>query len=144
MQQQQRIDQVLASRAEAAEAVKRLELNATAVREAVRELDKQAAVTAARGNAETERHVVGLADLNEQDVVLVLGPGPGIGLQAAGMRSTQVIGIDPSDVMLTSCRRRCAKLIEQGRVQLRRGVAEHTGQAADSVDVVLAVNNAQI
>ncbi len=76
--------------------------------------------------------------------MLVLGPGPGIGLAAAGARSAHVIGIDPSEVMLAACRRRCADLIEQGRVRLIRGVAEQTGQPAGSVDVVLAVNNVHI
>ena len=98
----------------------------------------------ARGNAATELHLVELADLGQDDVVLALGPGPGIGLQAAGARSRHVIGIDPSEVMLQAAGRRCAKLIEQGRVQLVRGLAEDTGQADVSVDVVLAVNSVQI
>lgn len=96
------------------------------------------------GNADTERHLVDLADLDERDVVLVLGPGPGIGLQAAGTRSGHVIGVDPAEVMLAACRRRCTELIEHGRVRLVRGVAEQTGQPGGSVDVVLAVNNVQM
>ena len=98
----------------------------------------------ARGNAATERHLVDVADLRQQDVVLILGPGPGIGLEAAGERSGQVIGIDPSEVMLTSCRRRCAELVRRGTVRLVRGVAEDTGLPAGSVDAVLAVNNVQV
>ncbi len=98
----------------------------------------------ALGNADTERHLVELADLSHGDVVLVLGPGPGIGLQEAGTRSGNVIGIDPSDVMLRASGKRCAELIEQGRIRLVRGVAEDTGQPAASVNVVLAVNSVQI
>ncbi|MCX4625579.1 hypothetical protein [Streptomyces sp. NBC_01443] len=37
----------------------------------------------AHGNAATELHVVALAAPAEQDVVLVVGPGPGVGLRAA-------------------------------------------------------------
>lgn len=74
----------------------------------------------ARGNAGTERHLVELADLEPEDVVLVLGPGPGIGLQAAGVRARRVIGIDPSSVMRDAASRRCAELIDQGRVADRR------------------------
>ncbi|MFD7407642.1 hypothetical protein ACFV7R_34385 [Streptomyces sp. NPDC059866] len=48
------------------------------------------------GNAATERHAVALAAPAEQDVVLVIGPGPGIGLTAAAGRSAHVIGIDRS------------------------------------------------
>ncbi|MGI9064387.1 MAG: class I SAM-dependent methyltransferase [Pseudonocardiaceae bacterium] len=72
----------------------------------------------ARGNADTERQLVDVADLDGQDVVLILGPGPGIGLEAAGTKSAHVIGIDPSEVMLAACRRRCADLIEQGHLRL--------------------------
>lgn len=96
------------------------------------------------GNAATERHLVDVAELRPQDVVLILGPGPGVGLEAAGERSGHVIGIDPSEVMLTSCRRRCAELIRRGTVRLVRGVADDTGRPAGSVDAVLAVNNVQI
>lgn len=98
----------------------------------------------ARGNAATERHVVDVADLGRRDVVLVLGPGPGIGLEAAAGRAGHVVGIDPSEVMLASCRRRCAEQIRRGSVRLAPGSAEHTGQPAESVDVVIAVNNVQI
>lgn len=97
-----------------------------------------------RGNAATEQHMVTLAELAEQDVALVVGPGPGLGLAAAAQFSTQVIGIDPSAVMLNACRRRCAELIEQGRVQLVRATAEHTTQPDRAVDVVISVNNVQI
>lgn len=98
----------------------------------------------ARVHAGTERHLVELADLDSEDVVLVLGPGPGIGLQEAARRSGHVIGIDPSAVMRAAARRRCAELVSQGRVIVADGVAEDTGCPGAAVDVVLAVNNVQI
>jgi ubiquinone/menaquinone biosynthesis C-methylase UbiE len=98
----------------------------------------------ARGNADTERHLVELADLKQDDAVLVLGPGAGVGLQAAAVRSGQVVGVDPSELMLAACRQRCADLISTGRVQLVLGDAENTGQPDASVDVVLSVNNVML
>ncbi|MGH3763793.1 MAG: class I SAM-dependent methyltransferase [Pseudonocardiaceae bacterium] len=98
----------------------------------------------ARGNAGTELHLVDLAVLDPAETVLVLGPGPGIGLRAAGTRAGQVIGVDPSTVMRDTARRRCADLIRQGKVRLTGGDAEHTGLSDSSVDVVLAVNNVQV
>ncbi|RSM73040.1 SAM-dependent methyltransferase [Kibdelosporangium aridum] len=98
----------------------------------------------ARGNAATERHLVSLAGLGEDEVVVVLGHGPGIGLEAAGMKSRHVIGIEPSRTMRDVAARRCKELIGEGRVTVRDGAADRTGQADDSVDVVLAVNNVQI
>jgi ubiquinone/menaquinone biosynthesis C-methylase UbiE len=98
----------------------------------------------ASGNAATERHLVDVADLQPEDWVLVVGPGPGVGLEAAGARAGRVIGIDPSAVMLRTAARRCAGLIRGDRVHLVAGVAEHTEQADASFDVVLAVNNVQL
>lgn len=98
----------------------------------------------ARGNAATEQHMVRLAELQEHEVVLVVGPGPGVGLRDAVQYSAHVIGIDPSPVMLDACRRRCTVLIEQGRVSLVQASAEQTRQPNCSVDVVIAVNNVQI
>ncbi|UQW99490.1 class I SAM-dependent methyltransferase [Streptomyces sp. RerS4] len=98
----------------------------------------------AHGNAATERHVVELAGPTEQEVVLVVGPGPGVGLEAAALRSAHVIGIDPSDVMLAMARRRCASLIDRGRLRLAVATAARTGEADASVDVVISVNNLQL
>jgi ubiquinone/menaquinone biosynthesis C-methylase UbiE len=98
----------------------------------------------ARGNADTERHLVDLADLKQEDRVLVLGPGPGVGLHAAAIRSGHVVGVDPSEMMLAVCRQRCADLIDTGSVQFVLGDAENTGQPDASVDVVLSVNNVML
>jgi ubiquinone/menaquinone biosynthesis C-methylase UbiE len=95
----------------------------------------------ARGNAPVERHVVELADLTPDDTVLVLGPGPDVGLHAAATRSGHVIGVDPSEPMLAACGRRCADLVERGTVELVQGDAANTSQPDNSVDVVLSVNN---
>lgn len=98
----------------------------------------------ARGNAATEQHMVRLAEIQEREVVLVLGPGPGVGLRAAAQCSAHVLGIDPSPVMLDACRRRCTDLIERGRLQLVQASAEQTRQPDRSVHVVLTVNNVQL
>jgi len=104
-------------------------------------LGRLGGVLMAHGNAETERRLVQLADPRATDTVLVLGPGPGIGLRAAGAKAGAVVGVEPSDLMLDACRRRCAELIERGRVRLVHGDAEHTGQPDGATDVVLSVNN---
>lgn len=98
----------------------------------------------ARGNGATELHVVELAELAPGDTVFVLGPGPGTGLRAAGLRCTSAVGIEPSEAMLRACRQRCADLIGGGAVHLVRGEAEDTGQPDASADVVLSVNNVML
>lgn len=107
-------------------------------------LGKLGGAVMARGNAATERHIVSVADPTGEDTVLVLGPGPGIGLRAAAQRARLVIGVDPSDEMLRLCRARCAVAVERGTVELRAGTAAATGQPDESVDVVLSVNNLQL
>lgn len=90
------------------------------------------------GNAATERHVADVARLTSGETVLVVGPGPGVGLQAASEQAGRVIGVDPSEEMLALCRARCPG------AELRLGTAERTGQPDESVDVVLSVNNVQL
>ena len=95
----------------------------------------------AQGNAATERHLVDAAGLTPADVVLVVGHGPGVGLEHAGARATRVIGVDPSELMRRAARRRCAGLVARGVVRVEDGTAAATGQPDASVDVVLSVNN---
>lgn len=95
-------------------------------------------------NAETEHQMVRLARLSAQHTVLVVGPGPGVGLRTAGEQAGLAIGVDPSEAMLALARERCGALAEAGRVELRHGSAVHTQQADASVDVVLSVNNVQL
>lgn len=100
-----------------------------------------------RRGAATERFVVErLARLRAADVVLVIGPGPGIGLLAAAAQvpSGQVVGVEPSALMRAAAARRCAPEVASGRVELRRGTAARTRQPGDSVDVVIAVDNLQL
>jgi SAM-dependent methyltransferase len=93
----------------------------------------------ARGNAATEQRIVELAKIEPDETVLVVGPGPGVGLHAAARLAGRAIGVDPSPEMLALCHQRCGKLAE-----LRRGSAEETGEPDESVEVVLTVNNVML
>jgi ubiquinone/menaquinone biosynthesis C-methylase UbiE len=98
----------------------------------------------ARSNGPTEKHLVKVAQLHSKDRVLVLGPGPGVGLEAAGKHAALVVGVDPSDTMLLAAKHRCADLVEAGKVQLVHGDAQDTHQPDHSASVVLSVNNVQL
>ena len=98
----------------------------------------------ARGNAETERRLVKLAAIANDETVLVLGPGPGIGLEAAGERAKLAIGVEPSELMRASSEKRCLSMIASGRVRVVPGDAEHTDQRDTSVDVLFSVNNVML
>lgn len=98
----------------------------------------------ARGNGPTEKYVVELAAVQPKEHVVVLGPGPGVGLRAAAQYAGIVVGVDPSDTMLLAARQRCGDLVEAGKVQLVRGEAADTHQPDESASVVLSVNNVQL
>jgi ubiquinone/menaquinone biosynthesis C-methylase UbiE len=98
----------------------------------------------ARGNGPTEKHVVKVARLQEKEHVLVLGPGPGVGLIAAAKYAGIVVGVDPSDTMLLAARHHCGELVEAGKIQLIRGDAGDTHQPDHSASVVISVNNIQL
>lgn len=95
-------------------------------------------------NGATERHMVSVANPAGEENVLVLGPGPGVGLATAAERAHRAVGVDPSQDMLELCRRRCADAITAGTVDVRAGTAAATGEGDASVDVVLSVNNVHL
>ena len=94
-----------------------------------------------RGNAQQERRAVAWAAVQPGETVLVVGPGPGVGLaaavQAAGPGG-RVIGVDPSATMREMAARRSLG------AEVRAGTAERTGCAESEVDAVVSVNNVML
>ncbi|QUH01040.1 class I SAM-dependent methyltransferase [Saccharopolyspora erythraea] len=107
-------------------------------------LGRLGGVLMARTNAATELQVVELARLSGDERVAVIGPGPGVGLLAAGERAAWAVGVEPSERMRRSAAQRCASLVAAGKVELRDATAEDTSLPDVSCDVVLSVNNAQL
>jgi arsenite methyltransferase len=100
-----------------------------------------------RSNAEQEQWAAQQADLRSGMQVLVVGPGPGLGLLLAAAAvgpDGHVIGVDPSETMRNMAAKRCEAQIEAGSIELRDGTAEHTGCGASTVDAVLSVNNVML
>jgi ubiquinone/menaquinone biosynthesis C-methylase UbiE len=97
----------------------------------------------ARGNGPTEKHVVKLARIQPKEHVIVLGPGPGVGLRMAAKYAAIVVGVDPSDTMLRAAKHRSLDFVEAGKVQLISGDAADTHQPDHAASVVLSVNNVQ-
>ncbi len=101
----------------------------------------------ARGNAEHERWAVRRARLSAGDRVLVIGPGPGIGLELAASAVTadgHVVGVDPSGDMRAMAATRCAAQINSGLIDLHEGTADGTGCADASMDAAISVNNVML
>lgn len=98
----------------------------------------------AHGNGPTERHMIALAAPEASETVVLIGPGPGVGVQAAlTAGASRVIAVDPSPVMLAACRRQGAPLAEdpEPSLELVEGTASDTRQADRSADIVISVNN---
>lgn len=101
----------------------------------------------ARTNRLHEHRAAQLAALTPGDKVLVLGPGPGVGLaKVAALIAPggHVTAVEPSPVMRALSSRRCAAEIAGGQVDIRTGTAEDTGCQPLSFDAALAVNNVML
>jgi arsenite methyltransferase len=97
----------------------------------------------ARTNLDVERRVVELAAPTAGETVLVIGPGPGVGMRMAAQACPggRVIGVEPSPVMRAQAAARCVDLMSAGRVEVRDGHAAATGLADGSAHVAISVNN---
>lgn len=78
--------------------------------------------------------------------VLVIGPGPGVGLDlaAAIVRFGTVVALEPSRLMRRMASKRCAHHVASGRLMIRPGTAENTGCDDSSVDAIISVNNVML
>jgi ubiquinone/menaquinone biosynthesis C-methylase UbiE len=100
----------------------------------------------ARMNRETEREAVELLAPSPDHRVVVLGSGPGVGvdLLAAALPEGGVVGVDPSAAMLADARRRNQRWIAAGRVELVRGTAAALDAPDGAFDGAIAVNSIQL
>lgn len=90
--------------------------------------------------------VLSLLDIQPNSHVLEIGFGPGVDIQRVSQVAQQgfIVGIDHSEIMVQQARRRNAKAIQAGRVQLRQGDADDAIPYPDATfDLIFAINAAQ-
>ncbi len=101
----------------------------------------------ARMNRDMEEAALGAVELDDGMEVVVLGPGPGVGLALLLERCvpTRVLAVEPSGAMGASARRR---LRSQGpaaaSVHLAAMTAADLGPAQGTFDLAIAVNSHQL
>jgi SAM-dependent methyltransferase len=93
-------------------------------------------------NRTRNMRTVDLLDVRPEDRVLELGFGPGLAVQRVAELASRgkVVGIDHSEQMLRQAKRRNARAIQEGRVELLLGSAERLPDLPIRFDKVFAVN----
>jgi SAM-dependent methyltransferase len=93
-------------------------------------------------NIRRSEWVVSLLEIAPQRRMLELGCGPRLALEHATRlaREGQVVGLDPSALMVNAARKRNAGAVQAGRVGVIHGTAERAADPAERFDRVLAVN----
>jgi SAM-dependent methyltransferase len=83
-----------------------------------------------------------LLNIRAEDRVLEVGFGPGLAVARAAERATagKVVGLDHSPLMLRQARRRNARAIRAGRVELLLETADALPRLEERFDKILAVN----
>lgn len=92
-------------------------------------------------NADMEKAALAMADARDDERFLVIGFGPGVGLEMLlnAVAPAAVVGIDPSRAMISSARRRLARHPLYPRVELLQLSAADI-PAARTFDAAIAVN----
>jgi ubiquinone/menaquinone biosynthesis C-methylase UbiE len=93
-------------------------------------------------NRDTIAWTIGLLDLTLGQRVLEIGFGPGVGVEELLEQQprAEVCGVDPSRPMLEAARERNREAVEEGKVELRAGVAEDLPWPDGSFDRAFSVN----
>lgn len=93
-----------------------------------------------RGNARLNRFAVAQLELQSSDRVLEIGFGGGVALPFLLSRARFVCGVDRSDDVIASARRRFSAAIGRGGADFRLGSVEALPFAPAAFDKVLTVN----
>ncbi len=97
-------------------------------------------------NAGAEREAVEILAPSLEARTLVIGFGPGVGIEALVERTPEgfVLGIDPSAAMMSAAQKRLRDAISRGLVQLQRTTADQIDATAGAFDGAIAVNTLQL
>ncbi len=96
-------------------------------------------------NVQRNRWTVDLLQLQAEDHVLEIGPGPGRTLEyiLGQVHTGEVTALDHSELMLRKCRRRNRTAVQQGRLSLLHADISNLVTLPGRYDKILAVNSLQ-
>jgi ubiquinone/menaquinone biosynthesis C-methylase UbiE len=109
-------------------------------------LGKLGGLIMARSNRTCAVWATELLGPQPHDRIVELGFGPGVAIELLAERAREgyVAGLDASAEMLAQARRRNARAIVNGRVELRQGSVDNIPFADASFDKALAINSLQV
>jgi arsenite methyltransferase len=104
------------------------------------------AIDMARRNRPAELEAIEILNPTKASKVLVVGCGPGIGVEAlaASVPSGNIVAIDPSTVMCALTSKRCATAIATGHTTLVCGTVCDLPAQHEGFDGLIAVNSLQL
>lgn len=104
------------------------------------------AIDMARRNRAAEYEAIEILDPTTLSKVLVVGCGPGIGVEALATRvlSGHVVAVDPSAVMCAMTSKRCASAIDAGHTTVVCGTVYDLPAQHEFFDGLIAVNALQL
>jgi arsenite methyltransferase len=96
-----------------------------------------------RANASMYARVITALDIQPADRVLDIGFGGGVGLAAMAEKASngQVAGLDQSDTVVAAGRRRFARMVASGRMDIQRGDVAALPYPVATFDKVCTVNS---
>jgi ubiquinone/menaquinone biosynthesis C-methylase UbiE len=104
------------------------------------------AIDMARRNRPAEHEAIEILNPAKVSKVLVVGCGPGIGVEAlaASVPSGNVVAVDPSTVMCALTSKRCATAIATGHTTVVCGTVRDLPAQHGGFDGLIAVNSLQL
>ncbi|MCI0453700.1 MAG: class I SAM-dependent methyltransferase [Candidatus Dadabacteria bacterium] len=96
-------------------------------------------------NKERMRWTISLLGIRKNDRVLEIGFGPGVAIEEIGKITTVgfIAGIDHSEVMVRQARKRNAKTIREGRVDIKLGSVSSLHEFDEDFDKIFSINSIQ-
>jgi len=100
----------------------------------------------ARANRAAEAEAIDRLDPAPDAAVLVIGYGPGVGVQLLSKRSPglRILGVDPSPAMLAQASARNQLAVRSGQTRLVCAPADQTPSDDEAFDGAIAVNSLQM
>jgi ubiquinone/menaquinone biosynthesis C-methylase UbiE len=95
-------------------------------------------------NADAEAEAIRELSPVPGEAILVIGFGPGVGVEKLSSHQVAIVGVDPSSTMVREASRRNRSAIASGRIKIVQNTINEISWPDDSLDGALAVHTLQM